>query len=64
MKTPILIESKSGIVSNVVIAKNEEHLEELFTQLCEDYGVIPVDENFENGYIELECNTSICMCWA
>jgi hypothetical protein len=62
--TPILITLVDGILdtSRVVIAEDGEHLEKLFTKECEDYGHSPFDEEYDNGYAELE-DATIYMSW-
>ena len=64
MSTPILIVLKDNLVHSAVICKDKEDLEEKFKEECSDYGVEACDENMDNGYMQLECGTSICMSWA
>lgn len=60
--TPVLITLVDGILDTVVIAEDGEHLEKLFTKECEDYGHSPFDEEYDNGYAELE-DATIYMSW-
>lgn len=62
--TPVLITIKNGTVDTAVIQKNALDLEKSFKEEVEQYGVEPCDVDFDNGYIELECGTTICMTWA
>ena len=60
---PVLVTIKNGVVDGVTIARDEEHLEELFLKENQDYGREPHDAEYENGYAELE-DVTICMTWA
>lgn len=62
--TPTLAIIKNGVTHSTTICNDGEELERLFMATCSSYGVEAVDENFDDGYMELECGTSICMCWA
>lgn len=62
--TPILVVIKNNVVDSATICRDAEDLETLFAQECSDYGVEACDVNFDDGYMELEDGTSICMTWA
>ena len=64
MSTPVLVVIKNNVVFKASICKNAEDLEEKFKAECSDYGVEACDTNMDDGYMELECGTSICMTWA
>ena len=61
---PLLVTIKNNVVFSVVICKDGEDLEEKFKKECENYGVEANDCNFDDGFMELEDGTSICMSWA
>ena len=61
---PILVVIKNNVVDTATVCRNAEDLEALFAQECSDYGVEACDVNFDDGYMELEDGTSICMTWA
>ena len=60
-KEYLLITNKDNIVKTVESFSSPEVLEVAFQQECDEYGIQVQDENFDDGYIELECGTSICM---
>ena len=57
----LLVTIRENVVYNVVSYMTSDHLERAFITECEAYGVVPCDANFDNGYMELEDGTSICM---
>lgn len=63
MLVPMLITIKEGLVYSAKIAKNRTHLEDLFLIENECYGREPNDQDFDNGFVELE-GITICMVWA
>lgn len=56
-----LVTVKDGVVHSMATCQSGEELELAFTEECEAYGVTPNDVNFDDGYMELECGTTICM---
>ena len=64
MNTPILVVIKNNVVDIAIVCKSAEQLEKRFTNECKSYGIEPVDYNFDDGYMQLEDGTSICMIWA
>lgn len=62
--TPILVIIKNNVVDSVIVCRDSSDMETLFAQECSDYGVEACDVNYEDGYMELEDGTSICMTWA
>ena len=58
--TPILVVIKKY----AIVCRDAEDLEGLFSQECSDRGIEANDANFDDGFMELEDGTSICMTWA
>ncbi len=57
----LLIIIKDNVVDTIKKATDGNDLERLFTDECRSNDIIPVSENYENGFIELPDGTSICM---
>lgn len=57
----LLIVIRENVVQEITSYASTENLEEAFVLECEAYGVEPCDENFDDGYLELEDGTTICM---
>ena len=52
---------KENMLVSVTQAFSEQQLETLFAEEIKQYGVEATDVDYENGYVELECGTTICM---
>jgi hypothetical protein len=63
MKEPnILIVIKDGIVQSAVLCSTMEELHDRFADEILDRGIVPSDEDFDNGYFEFEdTEGSVCM---
>ena len=57
----LMIIVKENMLTDVIKASSEAKLETLFAETVKQYGVEATDVDFENGYVELECGTTICM---
>jgi len=64
MSTPVLVVIKNNVVHQMTCARNAEELEALFSHEIREHGIEPYDTLYDDGYIELEDGTSICMSWA
>lgn len=61
---PALIINKDNFVKEFYLFDNGDELEKAFAKTCEDFGVDSCDRDFENGYIEFEDGTTVCMTWS
>jgi hypothetical protein len=61
---PVLAVVKNNVIFSVTLCKSAEQLEKAFKKECANYGVTPNDDNFDDGYMELENNVSIGMTWS
>lgn len=61
---PCLITIKNGVVHENVFVTDGVELEKLFTVEVKKYGIEPYDALYDDGYIELEDGTAICMSWS
>lgn len=52
---------KDNVVFDATYFDTPEEQEAYFAAECAEYGVEATDADFEDGYIELECGTSICL---
>jgi hypothetical protein len=50
-----------NLIQQIYSFESSEEMETGFATTCADYGVEAVDADFENGYMELECGTAICI---
>jgi hypothetical protein len=50
-----------NLIQQIYSFESAEAMEAGFTVTCADYGVEATDADFENGYMELECGTTICI---
>lgn len=57
----LLVVIKNNILDRIDVASTEIELERMFDKECSNYSVEALDSDYENGYIELECGTTICM---
>jgi len=55
---------KDNVVQEIFSFDTTEAQEEAFGEICADYGVEAVDADYDNGYLELECGTTVCICTA
>ncbi len=62
--TPVLITTKHNTINEVIICNSPEQLEKRFKKECKNYGVVPTNINYEDGYMQLEDGTNIYMAWA
>ena len=54
----LMIIVKENMLTDVIKASS---MATLFAETVKQYGVEATDVDFENGYVELECGTTICM---
>lgn len=57
----LVVVNKDNAVHDINAYKTVEEQEKGFEDECLGYGIMPCDANYENGYIELECGTTICI---
>lgn len=57
----LVVVIKNNVVDQVYLCQSAEEQQSVFVDEAEDYGVAVCDAHFEDGYIELECGTSICI---
>jgi len=57
----LLVIIKDNLLFEAKTAKTAKDLEFMFLDEVKGYGVVPTDVDYENGYIQLECGTTICM---
>jgi hypothetical protein len=61
MDALLIIVNKENAVYETFLCKDSAQQESIFTQECQAYGVEPSEADFDNGYIELECGTTLCI---
>ena len=52
---------RDNIVQEAKKFDTEEEQQDYFTKECEQYDVVACDVHFDQGYIEIECGTTICL---
>jgi hypothetical protein len=57
----LVVTIRENVVYEVQWASTSENMERLFHDECSKWGVEPTDVNYDDGYMELEDGTSICM---
>jgi hypothetical protein len=57
----LVVTIRENVVYEVQWASTSENMERLFRDECTKWGVVPSVVNYDDGYMELEDGTSICM---